>query len=161
VQFNGKNVSPAFYCQIPNKNWLSFKDNLVAGDEVIVEYEYSTDGDMVVTNWDSGKGNYIFYNNPQSTDIEKQEENENADYINLFPNPVDETLTVTFHSESSQRANIFLTDLSGKSNFYEKSNWIEKGINIITLHTGTLKSGIYQLRIKTATKSEVRKVVKR
>lgn len=64
VQINGLPVSQSFYCWVPGKSWVSFKDGLRSTDVVVAKYEYSDDNDMVITNWDGSKGNYIFYNDP-------------------------------------------------------------------------------------------------
>ncbi|MFP4470289.1 MAG: FG-GAP repeat domain-containing protein, partial [Bacteroidales bacterium] len=66
---NGNLLDPGSYCHVPNKNWISFAEPLSPWDTLIVEYEHSADPDMVITNWDSSKGNYIFYNTNVSTEI--------------------------------------------------------------------------------------------
>jgi len=160
VQLNGETISPAFYCTVPNKNWISFKDNLVSGDEVLVEYEFSHDGEMVITNWDSGKGNYIFYNDPQSTNIKEQQADTEEFIFNLFPNPVIDVLTITYYSPSKQLVEISLTDLMGRNHYQTQREWIDKGANTIELNTEILTAGIYQLEIIAENIHEVRKVIK-
>jgi len=64
---NGISLNYNEFTSVSNRNWISFNENLNSGDEVIVNYEFSNDGDIVITNWDSGKGNYIFYNTNEST----------------------------------------------------------------------------------------------
>ncbi len=160
VWINGKNITPAFYCTVPNKNWISFKDNLVSGDEVLVEYEFSHDGEMVITNWDSQKGNYIFYNDPQTSEIKGQPDDSREISFNLFPNPVENKLTITYFSPSKQLVEVFLTDLMGRKHYQTHREWIEIGVNTIELSTESLAAGIYQLKIKAENIHEVRKVIK-
>ena len=160
VQLNGQSVSPAFYCAVPNKNWISFKDNLVQGDEVTVEYEFSNDGEMVITNWDSSKGNYIFYNNPQSTGIKEQQSYIEEPAFNIFPNPVKDILVIKYHSPSKQLAEVFLTGLLGRKVHQTHRQWIEEGDNTIELNTENLSAGVYQLEFRAGNNKEFRKVVK-
>lgn len=160
VQLNGENVSHAFYCSVPNKNWISFKDNLVSGDEVTVEYKFSHDGEMVITNWDSQIGNYIFYNDPQTSEIKGQPDDSREISFNLFPNPVDDKLTITYFSPSKQLIEIYLFDLLGRRNFITFRDWIEKGDNTIEINTDNLSTGVYQLEFKTENYKEVRKIIK-
>ena len=161
VQINEEDISKAFYCHVPNKNWISFKDNLKPGDEVSIEYEYSDDGDMVITNWDSQKGNYIFYNDPQTNVLPDQHQTQAQFILNLYPNPVSDKLTITFYSSSKQLVEIFLFDLMGRNHYQTHREWLEIGVNTIELSTEGLPAGVYQLEIKAGKFKEVRKVVKR
>jgi len=161
VQFNGKIIDRSFYCSVPNKNWISFKDNLKPGDEVTIEYEFSNDGDMVISNWDSGKGNFIFYNSPQSTGDTEQSIDLDIATIKLFPNPVDDILTITYLSETKQLVEVKLTDLTGKTCLLTHREWLKTGSNHIEINTEKLLPGIYQLELKSGKYKEVRKVVKK
>ncbi|MCD4732561.1 MAG: T9SS type A sorting domain-containing protein [Bacteroidales bacterium] len=160
VRINGKNITLAFYCTVPNKNWISFKDNLLPGDEVTVEYEFSHDGEMVITNWDSQIGNYIFYNDPQTSEIKEQRDDTRDISINVFPNPVDDKLTITYFSPSKQLIEIYLTDLLGKKHYHTHREWIKKGVNTIELSTVELSAGVYQIEFKASNYREVRKIIK-
>ena len=69
IKKNGITLNYNEYTTVSNRNWISFNENLTANDEIIVNYEYSNDGDIVITNWDGAKGNYIFYNTNESTSV--------------------------------------------------------------------------------------------
>ncbi len=161
VQINGEDISTAFFCYVPNKNWVSFKDNLKPGDEVTIDYEFSHDGDMVITNWDSGKGNYIFYNDPQTNVLPDQHQTKAQFILNIYPNPVGDKLTITYYSPSKQLVEIFLTDLIGRKHYQTYHEWLEAGVNTIELSTEKLPAGVYQMEIKAGKFKEVRKVIKR
>ena len=60
VKINGVLLHDSLFCFVPNKNWISFRNDIQAGDQLQVEYEFSDDTDIVISNWDAGVGNYIF-----------------------------------------------------------------------------------------------------
>lgn len=93
VQLNGIVVPPEDYCHIPGKCWISFSFPLNTGDVLTIWYRYSAYPDMVVTNWDSDEGNYIFYNQWWGPGIQEK----SADDINslqIYPNPATEFITI-------------------------------------------------------------------
>ena len=38
-------------------------------DQISINYDYMLHGDIVITNWDSGKGNFIYYNTNNTVGI--------------------------------------------------------------------------------------------
>jgi len=159
VQMNGYTVDPAFYCYIPNKNWISFKDNLKDGDELTIQYEHSDDGDMVVTNWDSSKGNYIFYYDP-STGISTNVQAGNEFTVSLGPNPVIEKLLLTIVATEECSSQIALMDLPGKKTYIERKIILKEGNNKLELNVNSMTPGIYNLIISAGKFREIRKIVK-
>lgn len=125
-------------CFVPNKNWISFSFPLSPEDEIVVEYEASADPDIVITNWDSGKGNYIFYNTNISTGISSYTQEQ--PYLSVCPNPA-----VDFISISSEQS------LSKISIFNQT------GIKVLevrnhpgnTIDISKLIKGIYFLKVET------------
>jgi hypothetical protein len=67
IEKNGVILNYDEYSSVSNRNWISFNENLITNDEIIVNYEFSNDGDIVISNWDGSKGNYIFYNTNEAT----------------------------------------------------------------------------------------------
>lgn len=65
----------------------------------------------------------------------------------VYPNPVNETMTVEFGSNQSMDAQIVLSDLMGR-NVIQKNIQIVDGENQIGLNLGTLTNGLYFLRIQ-------------
>lgn len=159
VQMNGRDVNQSFWCYVPNKNRISFNDNLKTGDTVTVQYEYSNDGDMVITNWDSSKGNYIFYYDT-STGISLNEQEEDQITVLLTPNPATDEAVLTIHAPDKSLVRIKLTDLTGRNIYREQWHFLEKGNNKVELDLADLSAGVYQIFISTRTHTEVRKLIK-
>ena len=159
VQLNGMEISKSFYCYVPNKNWISFKDNLKAGDEIYVEYEFSNDGDMVVTNWDSQKGNYIFYNDPTTSAKPVMIDDRQEFRLNISPNPTSGKFSVNYFIPEKQFVEIFLTDLAGKQIINLYRNWATEGKHSLEFNVENISSGVYNLRFKSGKYLETRKVV--
>ena len=159
VSLNGKVVSPAFYCFVENKNWISFKDKLQTGDEIIVEYDFSTKGDIVITNWDSGKGNYIFYNTLETSDNPQPDLFLTYMDLRIRPNPAAYQLTLSFNLQTKQLVEVLIIDLQGKHVFQSHKQWMDKGLGEIELNVEDLKLGVYMLAFKAERKNEFRKLV--
>ncbi|WP_437614426.1 VCBS repeat-containing protein [Sorangium sp. So ce834] len=59
IRRNGAPVARRDVAALPGGSWISFAQRLRPGDEVEVRYSYSTELDIVETNWDTS--NYIYY----------------------------------------------------------------------------------------------------
>ena len=159
VQLNEMEVSKSFYCFVPNKNWISFKDNLKADDEITVEYEYSNDGDMVITNWDSQKGNYIFYNDP-ATSVKPAIFNDTQEFsLQIIPNPASGKFSVNYFIPEKQYVEIILTDLTGKQIINSYRKWAATGKHSLEFNVESISSGVYNLYFKSGKYVETRKVI--
>jgi hypothetical protein len=63
VKVDGQPVSPYDYCYDLSAGWLSLRYAPSAGtNNVLISYTYSTDLELVVTNWDEPNGNHLFTN---------------------------------------------------------------------------------------------------
>jgi hypothetical protein len=64
IKINGNEIDYSDYCYNRELSWVSINKALLNKDENIiqVEYLYTPYPDMLVSNWDSNKGNYIFFN---------------------------------------------------------------------------------------------------
>ena len=63
VLLNGTPLSPADYCASPELGWVSINRALLEdSSEIQVTYTYSTDLDLLVTNWEPSRGNFLFLN---------------------------------------------------------------------------------------------------
>lgn len=75
VVADGSPLSSSQYCFDPESGWISLALAPVA--YVSIDYTHTTSADFAVTNWDSNKGNYLFYRHdvtvtltpPQNPDI--------------------------------------------------------------------------------------------
>lgn len=126
------------YKFIPGKNRITFTDNLVSGDILTVKYNYSAHNDIIITNWDSGKGNYIFYN---TTQVGNDEINQNKDVI-MYPNPAADHVYLNFVSNVS-RCNILIYDLSGK--LISQYDQLQGTNNNFLININNIESGWYML----------------
>lgn len=127
VYKNGGQLLNQYFCFVPNKNWISFADSLTTGDEIIVDYEASADPDMVITNWDSSKGNYIFYNTNVSTSVPEN----NASFLNSFslnPNPAKDFVRIIFGNPLAAKSVLKITDLTGNLIFETFTNPLAESI---------------------------------
>jgi hypothetical protein len=158
VQINGYEINPAFYCFVPNKNWISIKDNLRNGDVVSIEYEYSNDGDMVITNWDGSKGNYIFYYDAATKIATSWDDNNRID-ISISPNPAHNDFAVTIEISEKTLIEMTITDLTGRKIYLADRKWVEPGQNSLRFRDLGLTKGVYSIIMKTGSISEVRKLV--
>jgi hypothetical protein len=160
VKLNGHWVSPAFYCYVINKNWISFKDNLLQGDEVIIEYEYSTKGDMVISNWDPSKGNYIFYHDILTGSDTHQSENVTGQsFLSINPNPASGRFRVDFYLQDSQFIEMELLDFWGRKTSFSTRNHYGQGNNHVEIYPKDLPAGVYFLNFRTENQQIRRKVV--
>jgi hypothetical protein len=60
VELDGSVLDFSEYTYSRDHGWISVND--VPADSVVVSYNYSRSLDMVISNWDSDKGNYLYYN---------------------------------------------------------------------------------------------------
>jgi hypothetical protein len=109
---NGNILSFTEYCYVPNKCWISFSQALVEGDTLVITYLHSPHPDIVITNWDSGKGNYIFYNTNPPVGLPEWQ---GKDYgIQVFPNPAGSLLNLQISGLDIDQVEIIIRDLTGR-----------------------------------------------
>lgn len=109
-------LSDADYSRAINKNWIAMADPLLHPESIEVEYTYSPHPDMVITNWDTGKGNYIFYNTniPVGTYANGEPDLTNIS-VRTWPVPARDEISVEIRSAVAGNHAIRLTDLTGKT----------------------------------------------
>ena len=105
--------------------WVSFTNTLYIGNELVFDYEYSTDRDLLVSNWDSSIGNYLFYNQTNPTSIEKESTFLPEKIVSVSPNPFNNTCQIKIHNPESNKIIINIFDVRGKL----INNLINKEIN--------------------------------
>ncbi|MDZ7741178.1 MAG: FG-GAP-like repeat-containing protein [Bacteroidota bacterium] len=84
-------LSNEMWKHIPGKAWVAVTEEINLNPPILVKYQYSPHGDIVVTNWDSSKGNYIFYNTNEPVGIREQRA---TGALSLYPNPANKVLHV-------------------------------------------------------------------
>ena len=157
IKKNGSSLTPDQYTRVPNKNWLSFTDPLLSGDLIVIEYEYSPHPDMVISNWDSGKGNFIFYNLNQPYGLDEPFTDAS---IKVYPNPVSDLLSIELELLKSSKIVITLSDLAGRS-WFLKNYFLQNGYHSISIDLSGLKAGLYILQLKIDGRWISKKIVSR
>lgn len=137
---NNEILTPAHYCFVPNKNWITFIEKLLSTDEIIVVYEVSSHPDIVITNWDSQKGNYIFYNINNSLSINSKKGGRS--FFRLFPNPATTSCSVIFDGENPNLYTLKLFNAQGICVRSERPDQMDFEIDVKSLSPGLYFVGI-------------------
>ncbi len=80
--------------------------------------------------------------------------------INLFPNPTDNELNLTFHVDNSQVVQIRFMDVTGKMVKTTSVNAVN-GENLVVMNTDELSGGVYFLHVQTAGAQQSLQFIKR
>lgn len=157
VYVNNQELHFSSYSNIPNRNWLILRENAAFGDEIIINYSYSLDNDVVITNWDSEKGNYIFYNSSNPVDIAENNEGNNILEAKVFPNPFTSAQRprILIDSKIEGALQISIYNILGKrvGNMIHKKG--EKGKQTIDFPEQRLSTGIYFVKTVLISKDNV------
>jgi len=94
--------------------WISFQNALSNGDEIVFDYEYSNDRDLLVSNWDSSIGNYLFYNQTNPSGIEKKSVHIPENIVSISPNPFNNTCKFNVFSPTRNNLKIIIFNIRGK-----------------------------------------------
>ena len=150
VKVNSAELEDSLYCYVPNKNWISFQNNIEAGDFVEVEYEFSNDCDIVISNWDSNKGNYIFYNT-LVTGIEDEIVDRSTKHLlmQIGPNPVNENLNISYTIMQDAKVTIQLFSTYGQLVYEHLFGLQTKGSYSTKASINSLEKGVYILKLRS------------
>jgi len=160
VRINGVELNDSMYCNVPNKNRISFIQTYQPEDTLTVEYEYSNDCDLVISNWDSNRGNYIFHNT-MVTGVNLLARSDHGKLqIEIGPNPFHDRLNLQLHSEIKSGINIQLLDCTGRL-IYRNSLNIDKNETIhYKIPNLNIENGIYLMTLESNRNIITRKVMK-
>jgi hypothetical protein len=111
VSINSVLVEPSGYSHIPGKPWISFREPFATGDLLEINYIYSPYPDMVITNWDSNKGNYIFYNTDGGLSAEEFIPPASGPLV--WPNPSSGNFEIKFPA-TSRAVEFCIVDATGR-----------------------------------------------
>jgi len=157
VLVNNVPLARGEYCYVELKNWISLKDHISNTDVVSINYEYMKDGDIVISNWDSGKGNFIFYNHNNLISIDEQPpQGQELEILALSPVPALDYIHIEILNRAKTPFNIEITDLSGRKVTSEDHSG--ETINI-RVDVGHLNDGVYVLKLSNGITSVVTKFV--
>mgnify|MGYP003805799403 CR=1 FL=1 len=128
-------------------------NNAKAGTYVIKVYGYN--GAYSATNCYTLNASI---SNSTFKEIQDISETEVTDGIQLFPNPANYELNVTFNSDNNETAVINIYDLTGRMVF-TKNFQSAQGRNTYTLNTSDLSKGVYILTLENGGKMLNQKLV--
>lgn len=112
---NNRNLQQGIdYCTVPDGEWISFRQYLVYGDQLEIEYQSSWRKDLVVTNWDGSIGNFLFYNRFVPTSLSEKPQMPRTIDINVYPNPFNSSCRFTLTLDQSKYIQFYIYDLLGR-----------------------------------------------
>lgn len=79
-------------------------------------------------------------------------------YVSVYPLPAKDRLNIQIQSNKTEKAEITVTDISGKT-LITKSVSLAEGLNNSVINVQSLTNGVYFLKIVTPQKTETRKIV--
>ena len=106
--------------------WISLATPPAAGEGVSIEFTYSTDLDLGVTTWDSGVGNFVYYN--RQTASGTAETVLPVSGLSAAPNPVRTLTQLRYRGRSVPEASLDIIDVSGRE--------------VRSLHRGSVSEGL-------------------
>jgi hypothetical protein len=103
------------YTMMPGVQWISTRSPLMIGDQIEVNYTISHDRDLIVTNWDTNKGNYIFYNMSNPTGITSVASQGGSEEISVYPNPFNSRCKFLIQLKQRSKVRLEIFDVTGRS----------------------------------------------
>lgn len=95
---------------------------------------------------------------PLLTQITQNEVNNTASHLNVFPNPVQQQINLTFEHPTTEPALIYITDMQGKKMATLYQDYIKAGKNTLYFNVNALPNGIYCVVIQTKNKVYTHKI---
>jgi hypothetical protein len=148
-------IGPEDYCYVPGKNWISINSEYIDPvDTVFIRYQYSRKGDMVITNWDNSKGNYIFYNDTVITSV--PDKPVAVTDFSLFPNPASDHVTINLKYPAPEDITVTISDLSGKP---VGTCPLKKGEKFVWINLNDLAAGMYIIHLVNEEFTQTKKLI--
>jgi hypothetical protein len=119
-------VSTTDYAAHLGNGWVSLADPPADGALVEVDFSYSYDVDLGVTNWDQTIGNYLFRNTGIPTGV--PDVAQAVAGLRAYPNPLRARTQIAYDGASIDRATLSIHDATGR--------------RIATLHNGPVPQGL-------------------
>lgn len=157
ITINGNSVPISDYCCNLKSGWVSFKNSISAGSQVVFKYYYSVDMELLLSD-DTNEQAHLFRNN--NIGISEQIKCPAEMGFKVFPNPILAGTPIQFSYTLQQSAFVEakLYDCSGR----EVVTLLKQKVNSGFHKEKTLAlfpPGIYFLRLKFNNKSIVEKIV--
>ncbi|PBQ30478.1 hypothetical protein CNR22_01410 [Sphingobacteriaceae bacterium] len=96
---------------------------------------------------------------PHLTTSVKEQVSNPLSSVSLFPNPVNESVTLSLNLTKDVRLNVVIVDLTGKQVSEVATQNFNAGSQNLTLTTSTLENGIYFVKVSSETSLSVTKIV--
>lgn len=93
--------------------------------------------------------NSLFMVRPVSGVASTEEVSSNMFGVSIYPNPVQDEMTMKYKITNTSDVQVQITDVSGKEINTISYNSVQKGENIISINTSSLKAGVYLINIKS------------
>lgn len=153
-------VSSSAWTPSSATDWVTIHMTNVTSDYWVDNFRYKFE-------FEGNNGNNIFlddiniYLGAPSTDIvSNTEELSNLDRLSVYPNPVDEELTIEFSAQTNEKVQIVIQDISGKSHQQQEIKGMA-GSNLVIMNTADLAAGTYFATIRIGQQSKVVQFVKK
>lgn len=127
VRVNGTPLGAGDYTQHRAGGWISLATPPAAGAAITVDFSYSQDLDLGITNWDSSVGNYLFRNT--GTLVAAPDAEAALPFsVTASPNPLRRSTVLRYTGEGAARAELAVYDVRGR--------------RVRALHSGPLAGGL-------------------
>ena len=124
----------------------------------LIEYNYTDENPAAGNSYYriryQGQNGTIAYSTVEVTTCAPKEES-----VQIYPNPVNNTLHIDFVSKNKGRVDIAITDVSGKI-VHKSNHYVKVGFNRFEIELNKLPAAMYQLMIKTEQLQIMRKISK-
>jgi len=112
VRVDDSPLDPSAYAFHASGGWVSFATPPPAGlDNVEIDYRYSRDNDLGITNWDSSVGNYLFLH--QGVAAVAADERVPAT-LRIAPNPMRAATQIHYQAAAPRPGQLAILDLEGR-----------------------------------------------
>jgi hypothetical protein len=156
ITINGDTVPLNGYCCDLKAGWISFRDSIPQGAQIIIKYHYSIDLELLISDYNNNRA-YLFRN----TNIGGINEKFRTLVSNFqcYPVPVrDGRITLSFVMRDSGRLRLSIYDTSGRKITELFNGVVNTGIYKEAIATD-LPPGVYFLRCETNKESINNKIV--
>lgn len=143
VEVNDNLLDPVWYKHIPGKNWITFSIRLMPGETVTINYTYSPHGDIVISNWDSSKGNYIFYNTSSPIGIEDVSSGTGGNKLKVYPVPAKEEINIEINPNKPVEISIY-----NQAGILLMRSSYASGQERVKFDVSSLPNGFYYVEVK-------------
>lgn len=152
------------YCYNLENGWISLAAKPDSAAEIIIEYVYSKDIDIGVTNWDQNIGNYVFLNKSNPVSIESETELLNSFILSQnYPNPFNPATQIQYTINSRQFVSLKVFDVLGNEIAVLVNEEKPAGKYTIEFNSesraNNLSTGIYIYQLRAGTFAESKKML--